>query len=123
MSASPLTEAQVAEFAARLERELHALGGEIASEREEAREAVESRQGAVQDRGEESVAGSMAAVDRALLRQHESERREVQAALSRLADGVYGECVDCAEPIGYERLSAAPAARRCRRCQELAERR
>jgi RNA polymerase-binding transcription factor DksA len=122
MSASPLTEAQCAELERRLERELAALGGEIASEREEVREAVESRQGAVQDRGEESFAGSIAAVDRAVLRQHESARREVQAALARVRDGTYGECVSCGGHIGYERLNVTPAARRCMRCQELAER-
>ena len=123
MSHTALTTQQLAELAERLEGSLRTLGGDIATERSEVRDNVESRRGAVQDRSEESISGSMAAVDRALLRQFESERRQVQAALARMRDGSYGECVHCGEPIGYERLRVAPEAGRCMRCQEIAEQR
>ncbi len=48
--------------------------------------------------------------------------QEVRAALQRIADGSFGSCVACDEPIGPKRLSAAPWAARCLRCQELADR-
>ena len=47
-----------------------------------------------------------------------SENREqVERALSRLAEGKYGECEDCDEPIATERLKFRPEATRCVACQ------
>ena len=45
----------------------------------------------------------------------------VDAALQRIADGVYGACVDCGAPIAAARLAAAPEASRCIACQEKRE--
>ncbi len=47
--------------------------------------------------------------------------RHVRAALKRLADGSFGVCVDCEEPIGAKRLAAVTWAARCLRCQERAD--
>jgi len=41
---------------------------------------------------------------------------EVDAARARLADGTYGTCERCGEPIGEGRLEARPTARTCIRC-------
>jgi RNA polymerase-binding protein DksA len=41
---------------------------------------------------------------------------EVEAAIVRLADGSYGRCAICGEPIGAARLSARPTASTCIRC-------
>ena len=41
---------------------------------------------------------------------------DIDAALSRLADGSYGTCETCGQPIGAERLTARPAARTCIGC-------
>ena len=41
---------------------------------------------------------------------------EVEAAKARLADGTYGTCERCGEPIGEGRLEARPTARTCIRC-------
>jgi DnaK suppressor protein len=49
------------------------------------------------------------------------ELDEVEAALQRVADGSYGECIDCGDPIGAERLGAYPTALRCASCQEYVE--
>jgi len=46
---------------------------------------------------------------------------EIQAALRRIEDGTYGDCVRCGEPIDVARLEALPMARRCVRCQEAVE--
>jgi DnaK suppressor protein len=48
---------------------------------------------------------------------------QIIAAQRRLADGHYGICVDCGSNIGLARLEAQPAASRCVRCQEAAEKR
>ncbi len=44
------------------------------------------------------------------------EIRMIQAALGRIANGTFGECVACGEPISEERLNAGPHAARCKRC-------
>ena len=46
---------------------------------------------------------------------------EIEAALTRLDGGSYGVCEVCGEPIGAERLSAIPWARRCIEDQRRAE--
>lgn len=46
----------------------------------------------------------------------------VEEALRRIADGTYGECLNCGEKIGTKRLDAIPWARYCVSCQEMAER-
>jgi DnaK suppressor protein len=47
-----------------------------------------------------------------------SENREqVERALSRLAEGKYGECEDCSARIPTERLRFRPEATRCVDCQ------
>lgn len=50
-----------------------------------------------------------------------AELRAVESALKRVADGAFGECVDCGEAIPRARLEANPAAERCVPCQERAE--
>jgi RNA polymerase-binding transcription factor DksA len=47
--------------------------------------------------------------------------REVQEARKRMANGLYGLCVDCGDEIPRERLLAQPAAIRCTGCQTKAE--
>lgn len=44
--------------------------------------------------------------------------RVIQAALGRIADGSYGQCVACGEDIGEARLAAIPEATRCVNCAE-----
>lgn len=59
--------------------------------------------------------------DLSTLEQVEAELAEVDAALDRLADGSYGRCLACGQPIGEERLRAVPAARFCLADQQRAE--
>ena len=48
--------------------------------------------------------------------------RQVKAALARMDDGSFGECLDCELPISPKRLAAVPWAQRCIQCQEKADR-
>src|SRR5450830_1808836 len=50
-----------------------------------------------------------------------AEVAAIDAALQRIADGHYGECLDCGVEIPAARLHAAPEAERCIRCQEALE--
>ena len=45
--------------------------------------------------------------------------REVEEALLRVREGVYGICQECEEPISPKRLQALPWAKFCVRCQEM----
>ncbi|OYV01160.1 MAG: molecular chaperone DnaK [Burkholderiales bacterium PBB5] len=47
---------------------------------------------------------------------------DVEAALQRLAQGSYGLCGDCGDPIAAARLALAPTARRCVACESQHER-
>jgi len=49
--------------------------------------------------------------------------REINAALSRLKDGVYGKCVVCGKSIDEKRLLAIPEAKMCIACKAKQERR
>jgi DnaK suppressor protein len=42
--------------------------------------------------------------------------RAIRAALERIANGAYGACNSCGEPIAEERLKAIPEATRCSGC-------
>ena len=44
---------------------------------------------------------------------------DVNAALRRVAEGTYGLCERCGEPISEARLEAMPTARRCLECARL----
>jgi len=60
-----------------------------------------------------SAAGTHAA---ALLQATREQVAAVDDALRRLAEGRYGVCDRCGQPIGAERLAARPAAVTCVRC-------
>ena len=52
----------------------------------------------------------------ALLEAAREQVAAADAALRRLAEGRYGVCDRCGQPIGAERLAARPAAATCVRC-------
>jgi len=56
------------------------------------------------------------AMAQATQRQRESELQQIAAALGRLDDGSYGECLDCGDRISEQRLALSPAAPLCIRC-------
>jgi RNA polymerase-binding transcription factor DksA len=58
----------------------------------------------------------------ALMSALESHLSEIDAALEQDAEGVYGICEVCGQPIDPERLAIMPEATMCVRCKEHAER-
>jgi DnaK suppressor protein len=57
-----------------------------------------------------------------LLQNSERVLAQVEAALLRFEQGIYGVCVRCGEPIDPARLKALPYASLCMDCQQHAER-
>ncbi len=66
-------------------------------------------------------AASMNDNDIAQLQHAAQSLRQVDAALLRLADGNYGLCAACGEPIAAARLLAALSSTLCLACQSKAE--
>jgi RNA polymerase-binding transcription factor DksA len=44
------------------------------------------------------------------------ELKKVEAALARIEDATYGECLNCGEKISEARLDAVPHATLCIKC-------
>ena len=97
-----------------------ALEEEIAAPRAK-REGERSHE--VQDRKDEAADEAQATTDDAEEQRDVDELEEIVAAQQRIAEGSYGECEDCGEPIDIRRLLVMPAARRCAACQSVHERR
>jgi RNA polymerase-binding transcription factor DksA len=77
----------------------------------------------VDDRKDEALRVQAAEVGEAEEQRDVDELQAVVAALDRLEAGRYGDCADCGEPIGLERLRVQPAAERCAHCQQAHEHR
>lgn len=50
-----------------------------------------------------------------------AELAQVEAAIKRIAQGIYGKCLDCGVEIPATRLRATPEAARCIACQQKLE--
>jgi DnaK suppressor protein len=55
-------------------------------------------------------------------RRRRIELARLAAALGRIDDGSFGECLECAEPIAEKRLLHDPSTLRCIGCARAAER-
>ena len=58
------------------------------------------------------------------LRIRDRERKlitKIKEALTRIEDGTYGDCEECGEKIGHERLEARPVTTLCIDCKSMQE--
>lgn len=62
-----------------------------------------------------------AAVDDAQAAHAAQELEQLGAALRRIAEGSYGQCVDCGDAIDLRRLTAMPSTAVCTPCQAVRE--
>ena len=100
------------EMRADLERTVEILNGEHNEERGAGAEPGDSGSNLTEaDRSAASVQAAM------------RQRAEVLAALARIEQGSYGECVDCRSLVPEPRLEARPATARCVPCQSKSDRR
>jgi DnaK suppressor protein len=79
------------------------------------------REESVPDTQDLSLQDSTAEQRIALLEVQNRTRDQLDEALRRLDEGLYGLCEECGGDIGEARLKALPFARRCIACQEQAE--
>jgi len=117
-----LNDEQIHRFKALLEDRFNDLWKEIGSELgEAAKEHFQQIAGEAQDLEDRSVADLLTDLNMTILDKHVQETRDIHSALIRIDKGIYGNCGDCGEAIGFERLDAYPTATRCLRCQETYE--
>lgn len=79
--------------------------------------------GAVGTFAEGAAHRALEEVDAAQEQRDRDELIQVDDALSRLDQGVYGDCTDCGEPVSLQRLMVQPEATRCAACQCVFEHR
>jgi DnaK suppressor protein len=75
----------------------------------------------VLDQGESSEVDIQDGIGFALIQMKAETLDKIDAALQRLDEGTYGDCVECGAEIAGPRLRALPFAVRCRDCEEARE--
>ena len=104
----------LAEREVQLQGEVRAADAEVA----ERPAALGPEVGDAVDLGDDRFRAGMEHVDK---QRDQEELMAIDAARGRIADGSYGECIDCGRPIPVERLKAQPTALRCVACQSRYE--
>ena len=109
------------------DRRLRALLEGLDRRERQLREQIARRRGTLDDEGltaeptgddaDRAFTRDRATVENDLIDLHLRELGQIEAARRRAAEGSYGLCEDCGEPIGIGRLEAYPTARRCAACQ------
>lgn len=56
-------------------------------------------------------------IDTALIDRQITEMRELEMSMRYLSELEFGDCIDCGNEIGFERLLVYPSAQRCVACQ------
>jgi len=100
------------------ERELRAL----VAERRSALEEQGLASGTAGDEADRAFGRVRSTIENDLLDLHLRELALIEAARERAAQGRYGLCADCGEPIPRARLQANPTSLRCAACQGRRER-
>jgi DnaK suppressor protein len=75
----------------------------------------------VLDDGATSDAALQNGIDFAVIQLKAETLARIDAALTRLDAGLYGDCFDCGDEISDRRLRALPFAVRCTACEEKRE--
>ena len=116
--AARMTKKETEKFRRLLEEKKTSLSAEIAKTRSAEEETTEE---ATQDIADKAVSSytreflySLTDVERNMLLQ-------IDDALDRIEEGVYGACVNCRTAMTEKRLNAVPWAPYCLDCQELSE--
>jgi RNA polymerase-binding protein DksA len=119
-----LSEKQMQSFDQRLKKRreelLEIIREELASTQ---REDYAELAGMVHDAGDESFAELLRGVNLTNRARELEEIQDVEAALERIKNGIFGTCVDCNDSIALDRLNAYPTAKRCINCQSRHENR
>lgn len=108
-----------------IEQRLSEREGELQERVRAAKEAAADRPSAqgpqVEDLGEGGEQRFRTGIEHVELVRDQEELVEIAEARERIRLGHYGECIDCGQPIHFDRLSAQPTAKRCIVDQEAYE--
>lgn len=109
-----MTPAQIKEFEALVQNRLLMLDEEDEASRN-SRDIVTLDQQSV-GRLSRMDALQQQAMANATHQRRAQKRMALKGALARIADGEFGECLDCGDDIPIERLKLEPAIARCLNC-------
>jgi len=84
-------------------------------------EMNEMRRNELKDEGDHAAMSLETAVDNAILDQQSKELAEIELALGKIHNNLYGICEMCEEEINIERLKVKNFARYCITCREVVE--
>lgn len=79
------------------------------------------RNSELNDEGDYAAASAETMVDSAILEQQRKELNEIELALDKIKEDIYGICEMCEEPIAKPRLEVKNFARYCITCREINE--
>ncbi|MCP5246007.1 MAG: TraR/DksA family transcriptional regulator [Burkholderiales bacterium] len=108
------TEEQLTQIKSALHKRYLELQEEVRSELVQSSEEFDIREA-------DDINNILADVDTALVDKQINEMRELEMSEKYLMELEFGDCVDCGEEIGFERLIANPSAQRCIECQRKYE--
>jgi len=117
-----LDQSQIEQLKESLQQRRTALRGQIMEVLDRTGEHPYGELAGVPDVGDASVADLLIDLDNAMVHRDVEEIRQIEAALERMSQGDYGNCIDCGLAIEFERLQVFPAAKRCLPCQGQHER-
>lgn len=103
-----------------LEKELKDLHGQLLERVNRTHAHFQNREEVSPDFAEQVKERENDDVIAALEAEGREEIKLIEAALNRMKEGTYGDCMSCGEPVGEARLQAIPYAEHCVGCADKA---
>ena len=120
----PWTKAELKEVRVQLNADVKRLTGELAEVEGDLAGMIEnSGEGAGHDQADVGSASFERDQEMVIVNNARDMLEQSQHALERIANGTYGQCENCGNPIGKNRLMAFPRATLCLSCKQREERR
>ncbi len=116
--AAKMTKKEMEKYRRLLEEKKTALSAEIAKTRSAEEETTEE---ATQDIADRAVSSYTREFLYSLTDGERSTLLQIDDAIGRIDDAVYGLCINCGSLLAEKRLNAVPWAPYCLDCQELSE--
>jgi DnaK suppressor protein len=121
---APWTEAELTDLRSELEGEIAQLHLEIAEAEVDLADLLrDGGDGAGDDQADQGSRTFEREHEMSLTNNQRDMLLQTERALAKIADGTYGVCESCGNPIGKMRLQAFPRATLCMSCKQRQERR